>query len=257
MSEWRDREWKLLIDGELVAGEAGTTPIINPATEEPVGHAPEASVAQAEAAARAAQDAFPKWAATPVEERAELLRAVTDRLLKAAPELVPLIISETGATATVGSRMQVPVAIERFQRYARDAAEGHQHRAAAVSPSRPRRSRRARSMGAYVNRQPVGAVACISPYNFPLTNVAGKMAPALAVGCTVVMKPAPQDPLAILVLAEIMHEVGFPPGVVNVVTSAAPAPAAALTESRDIDMVSFTGSTAVGAADLRRRRAAP
>ena len=75
-------------------------------------------------------------------------------------------------------------------------------------------------MGAYVNRQPVGAVACISPYNFPLTNMAGKIAPALAVGCTVVMKPAPQDPLAILVLAEIMHEVGFPPGVVNVVTSA-------------------------------------
>ena len=74
-------------------------------------------------------------------------------------------------------------------------------------------------MGAVVNRQPVGAVACISPYNFPLVNMAGKIAPALAVGCTVVMKPAPQDPLAILELAEIMHEVGFPPGVVNVITS--------------------------------------
>ena len=74
-------------------------------------------------------------------------------------------------------------------------------------------------MGAYVNRQPVGAVACISPYNFPLINMAGKLAPALAMGNTVVVKPAPQDPLAIIVLAEIMHEVGFPPGVVNVVTS--------------------------------------
>ena len=77
-------------------------------------------------------------------------------------------------------------------------------------------------MGAYVNRQPVGAVACISPYNFPLTNMVGKIAPALAVGCTVVMKPAPQDPLAIVVLAEVLHEVGFPPGVVNLVTSVAP-----------------------------------
>ena len=86
-------------------------------------------------------------------------------------------------------------------------------------------------MGAYVNRQPAGAVACISPYNFPLTNIAGKIAPALAVGCTVVMKPAPQDPLAILVLAEIIREVGFPPGVVNVVTSVAPDPAAALSSS--------------------------
>ena len=101
-------------------------------------------------------------------------------------------------------------------------------------------------MGAHVNRQPVGAVACISPYNFPLTNVAGKIAPALAVGCTVVVKPAPQDPLAILVLAEIMHEVGFPPGVVNVITGAEAAPAAALTSSPDIDMVSFTGSTSIG-----------
>jgi acyl-CoA reductase-like NAD-dependent aldehyde dehydrogenase len=76
--------------------------------------------------------------------------------------------------------------------------------------------------------------------------MAGKIAPALAVGCTVVMKPAPQDPLAILELAEIMHDVGFPPGVVNVVTSTQAGPAAALTETRDVDMVSFTGSTAVG-----------
>ncbi len=240
-----DREWKLLIDGELVAGEAGTAPIVNPATEEVVGYAPEASVAQAEAAARAAQEAFPKWAATPVEERAELLTAVTDRLMKAAPELVPLIIAETGATATVGSRMQVPVAVERFQRYSRDATKDL-NIALPPSPVASTPLAPGALMGAYVNRQPAGAVACISPYNFPLTNIAGKIAPALAVGCTVVMKPAPQDPLAILVLAEIMHEVGFPPGVVNVVTSSNPAPAAALTESRDIDMVSFTGSTAVG-----------
>jgi acyl-CoA reductase-like NAD-dependent aldehyde dehydrogenase len=81
--------------------------------------------------------------------------------------------------------------------------------------------------------------------------MAGKIAPALAVGCTVVMKPAPQDPLAVLVLAEIMRDVGFPPGVVNVVTSVDVAPAAALTETRDIDMVSFTGSTAAGQAIYR------
>jgi acyl-CoA reductase-like NAD-dependent aldehyde dehydrogenase len=89
-------------------------------------------------------------------------------------------------------------------------------------------------------------VACISPYNFPVVNMAGKIAPALAVGCTVVMKPAPQDPLAVIELAEIMHEVGFPPGVINIVTSSKPEPAAALTTSPDVDMVSFTGSTAVG-----------
>jgi acyl-CoA reductase-like NAD-dependent aldehyde dehydrogenase len=101
-------------------------------------------------------------------------------------------------------------------------------------------------IGAMVHRQPVGVVACISPYNFPVVNMVGKIAPALAVGCTVVMKPAPQDPLAVLVLAEIMDEVGFPPGVINIVTSSGADVPAALTASRDVDMVSFTGSTSVG-----------
>ena len=245
MADWSDHEWKLLIGGELVDGANGTAPIVNPATEETVGLAPEASVDQALDAARAAQEAFPAWAATPVAERASLLRAVTERLMKLQGDLVPLIISETGATATVGSRMQVPVAIERFERYARDAGKSLGFplppSPVASTPLAP-----GALMGAYVNRQPAGAVACISPYNFPLTNIAGKIAPALAVGCTVVIKPAPQDPLAILVLGEILREVGFPPGVVNVVTSVDVAPAVALTETRHIDMVSFTGSTAAG-----------
>jgi len=250
MADWSDHEWKLLIGGELVDGANGTTPIVNPATEATVGLAPEASVDQALDAARAAQEAFPAWSATPVAERASLLRAVTERLMKLQPDLVPLIISETGATATVGSRMQVPVAIERFERYARDAGKNLgiplPPSPVASTPLAP-----GALMGAYVNRQAAGAVACISPYNFPLTNIAGKIAPALAVGCTVVIKPAPQDPLAILVLGEILREVGFPPGVVNVVTSVDVAPAVALTETRDIDMVSFTGSTVAGEAIYR------
>jgi acyl-CoA reductase-like NAD-dependent aldehyde dehydrogenase len=247
MADWSDHEWKLLIGGELVDGGNGTSPIVNPATEEVVGLAPEASVDQALDAARAAQEAFPAWAATPVAERAAMLRAVTDQLMKLQADLVPLIISETGATLTVGSRMQVPVALERFERYARDAGKDLgiplRPSAVAATPLAP-----GALMGAHVNRQPVGAVACISPYNFPLTNIAGKIAPALAVGCTVVIKPAPQDPLAILVLGEIMREVGFPPGVVNVVTSADVGPAVALTETPHIDMVSFTGSTVAGQA---------
>jgi acyl-CoA reductase-like NAD-dependent aldehyde dehydrogenase len=247
MADWSDHEWKLLIGGELVDGANGTSPIVNPATEEAVGLAPEASVDQALDAARAAQEAFPAWSATPVAERAAMLRAVTDQLMKYQADLVPLIISETGATLTVGSRMQVPVAIERFERYARDAGKNLgiplPPSVVAATPLAP-----GALMGSYVNRQPVGAVACISPYNFPLTNIAGKIAPALAVGCTVVVKPAPQDPLAILLLGEIMRDVGFPPGVVNVVTSTAVEPAVALTETRDIDMVSFTGSTVAGQA---------
>src|SRR5260370_215775 len=101
-------------------------------------------------------------------------------------------------------------------------------------------------MGAVAIRQPVGVGACISPYNFPVVNMAGKVAPALAAGNTVVMKPAPQDPLAVIELARIMQDVGFPPGVINVVTGSDTSVGAALVDSRDVDMISFTGSTAVG-----------
>jgi len=240
-----DKRYRLLIGGEWVDGAEGTTPIVNPATEEVVGHAPEASVAQAQAAARAAQEAFPKWWRTPPAERARLLQAVADKLVERQSSLVPLIISETGATAMVGSRMQVPVAIERFERYAKAAARNLD---IPLPPSAMQATPLAAGglIGGVVQRQPVGVVACISPYNFPVVNMAGKIAPALAVGCTVVMKPAPQDPLAVIELAEIMHEVGFPPGVINIITSSKPDPAAALTTSPDVDMVSFTGSTGVG-----------
>ena len=101
-------------------------------------------------------------------------------------------------------------------------------------------------ISALAYRQPVGVVAAIASYNFPLTNMAGKVAPALAMGNTVIMKPAPQDPLAVIELARILEEVGFPPGVVNLINSEDPEPASVLTTSPDVDMVSFTGSTAVG-----------
>ena len=239
------KHYRLLIGGEWTDGANGTYDIVNPATEQVVGAAPEASVDQALAAARAAQDALTGWSRTPPAERARLLNAVADKLRERANDLVPLIISETGATALVGSRMQVPVAIERFERYAKGAMKDLN---IPLAPSAIGASPLAAGglIGAVVNRQPVGVVACISPYNFPLVNMAGKIAPALAVGCTVVMKPAPQDPLAVIELAEIMHEVGFPPGVINVITSSRPEPSVALTETRDVDMVSFTGSTGVG-----------
>ncbi len=239
------KHYRMLIGGQWVEGAAGTTPIVNPATEEIVGEAPEASAAQAQDAARAAQEAFPAWAATPAAERARLLQAAGARLAERQGDLVPLIIAETGATAQVGSRMQVPVALDRFTTYAAMAGRSHDIALppypAPATPLAP-----GGLVGALAARQPVGAVAAISPYNFPVVNQAGKIGPALAAGCTVVMKPAPQDPLAVIELAEVLHEVGFPPGVVNVVTAAAAEPAAALSSSPDIDMVSFTGSTAVG-----------
>jgi acyl-CoA reductase-like NAD-dependent aldehyde dehydrogenase len=238
-------ETKLLIGGRWVEAGDGTYDIINPATEGVVGQAPNASVEDARAAAAAAAEAFPAWAATPVEERLALLKKASAAIQARNDDLVPLVIAETGATARVGSRMQVPVSAARFDRYSRDISHVQERSlnpvATAATPLAP-----GGLVSALVYRQPVGVVAAIASYNFPLTNMAGKVAPALAMGNTVIMKPAPQDPLAVIELARILDEVGFPPGVVNIINSAGPEPAAVLTETPDVDMVSFTGSTSVG-----------
>jgi acyl-CoA reductase-like NAD-dependent aldehyde dehydrogenase len=238
-------ETQLLIGGKWVEAGNGTYDIINPATEQVVGQAPNASVADAEAAAAAAREAFPAWAATPVEQRLALLKKAAAAIRAKGDDLVPLVIAETGATASVGSRMQVPVSAARFDRYSRDISHVQEHMLPPiVSEATPLAPGGLISALAY--RQPVGVVTAIASYNFPMTNMAGKVAPALAMGNTVIMKPAPQDPLAVIEMARVLDEVGFPPGVVNIINSQGPEPATALTTTPDVDMVSFTGSTAVG-----------
>src|SRR5687767_4225114 len=234
--------FQLLIGGERVDGDAGSYDIVNPATETVVGQAPEASIAQVEAAARAAADAFPAWSRTRPEERAELLNRAADLLRDRMDELIPLVQAETGATQRVASTMQVPTCIERLRRYAKGALEtgtiplppgGMAATAVAAGGL----------MSAMVGRQPVGVVACITPYNFPVVNMAGKVGPALAMGNPVVVKPAPQDPLAVTAFGEIFDDAGFPPGVVNVITSSGAEVPEALVASSQVDMISFTGST--------------
>ena len=245
MSQTTREERQLLIGGKWVDAEGGAYEIVNPATEEAVGLAPEASVGDAQAAAAAAKEALPGWAATPADERLGLMAKAAQAIREKAPELLPLVIAETGATAAVGSKMQVPVAADRFERYSRDlraiAQRSFPPQVAMATPLAP-----GGLVSALAVRQPVGVVACITSYNFPMVNMAGKVAPALAMGNTVVVKPAPQDPLAVIELVRILDETGFPPGVVNLVVSSAPAPASALVDSPDVDMVSFTGSTQVG-----------
>ncbi len=236
---------QVLIGGGWANGTDGGYEVTNPATEEVVAVAPEASVAQAQEAARAAQEAFPAWSQTSPDVRAELLQRTADAMKEHFDDLLPLVIAETGCTATVGKQMQVPQARVRFETYARLA---HESPVIPLPPMEMPQTALAPGglMGAMARRQPVGAVACITPYNFPIVNMAGKLGPALATGNTVVVRPASQNPLAVIELVKIMHDVGFPPGVVNVVTGSTPATGEALVESRDINMVSFTGSTGVG-----------
>jgi len=240
-----DEDYRLLIGGEWVTAGDGTYPIINPATEQVVGHAPNASVADAEAAAAAAAEALPAWSRTSPEERAALLTRAADLLDARYRDLVPLVQAETGATLRVTKQMQVPMAAVRFRRYAKGIAE---ELTLPIEPGiMPTTALGAGGiMGGVAHRVPVGVVACITSYNFPMTNMAGKLGPALAMGNTVVVKPAPQDPLGIVKLGEVFAEAGFPPGVVNVIVAEGPAPAEALVASKHVDMISFTGSTGVG-----------
>jgi len=236
-------DYRLLVGGEWVTPGGGHYDVVNPATEQVVGEAPDASVADAEAACGAAADAFDAWTATTPEHRAELLARVADLLDKRKDELVPLVQAETGATLRVTRQMQVPMAAVRFRRYSRVEPN-----IVPLPPSVMPTTALAPGgiIGAIEHRAAAGVVACITSYNFPMTNMAGKLAPALAMGNTVVVKPAWQDPLAVIRMCEAFEEAGFPPGVVNVVSSRGSEPAEAIVASPHVDMVSFTGSTAVG-----------
>ncbi|MFE7129942.1 aldehyde dehydrogenase family protein [Streptomyces sp. NPDC057638] len=235
----------LLIGGEWTEPDGGHYEVIDPATERPVGLAPEAGREQVYAAAAAARAAFPAWSRTRPEERARILDAAADVIERRADPYTALARAESGATTATARALHVGVAAARFRRYARGALES-------VEEPLPPQLTAAGPMGwgallgALAVRRPVGVVTCVTSYNNPWANAAGKVAPALAMGNTVVVKPAPQDPLSVYRMAEALSEAGVPPGVVNVVSGSSPAVGEAAVDCPDVDMVSFTGSTAVG-----------
>ncbi|MHC0433230.1 aldehyde dehydrogenase family protein [Streptomyces sp. O3] len=240
---------RLFVGGEWVEPDAGHYEVIDPATEDVVGLAPEASREQVYAAAAAAREAFGPWSRTRAEERAAILDRAADLMRRDTAAHVELAQAETGATTATARGMQVAVGVSRFSRYARGALEP-------VESAHPPQVNEAGPMGgagafgALAVRQPVGVVTCVTSYNNPWANPAGKVAPALAMGNTVVVKPAPQDPLSVYrmaaALGEALEEAGAPPGVVNVVSGSRSEVGEAAVDSPDVDMVSFTGSTAVG-----------
>lgn len=238
-----DKNYRMLIGGQWVDAPA-TYDIVDPNTTKVVGRAPDASARQAVDAAAAAKAALKGWRDTPMADRCNLLSKAAALLKERVGALVPLVQAETGSLIGVAETMQVLMCADRFAYYAQpreldEPLVPYPVGASALGP--------AAIQNAIVYRQPVGVVACITPYNFPLTNVAGKVAPALAMGNTVVIKPAPQDPLAIIEFCAIIEQAGFPPGVVNVITGQGAATGEALVASRDVNMISFTGSSSIGA----------
>ena len=233
----------LFVGGSWVEPDGGHYEVIDPAGGQTVGWAPEASRDQVLAACAAAREAFGPWSRTAPEERAAVLARAAGIIAGRLTEYAELARAETGATLGTARGMQVGVATARFRRYARvEPAEW------AIPPqiNEAGPMGKAGVMGALAVRQPVGVVTCITSYNNPWANPAGKIAPALAMGNTVVVKPAPQDPLSVYRMAEALEAAGVPPGVVNVVSGSRTEVGEAAVASPDVDMVSFTGSTAVG-----------
>lgn len=202
----QDYEWKLIVGGEEISTSAHYD-IIDPNTTGIVGKAPEATVQQTLQAAAAAKEALPKWKALSMDERCAYIAKAADALEVASAEWVDLVQAETGATMRIAKTMQVAGAfIDRFRYYSKSFEMNQPltpvySAASALAPES--------LITGNVIRQPAGVVACITPYNFPLVNVAGKIAPALAMGNTVIIKPAPQDPLAVIKLGEVLNSI-FP-----------------------------------------------
>jgi succinate-semialdehyde dehydrogenase/glutarate-semialdehyde dehydrogenase len=234
----------LLIGGEWT-GSGGTIPVIDPATEQPLAEVADGSERDALEAVGAAHAALPGWAATPPRQRAEVLRRTFELMTERAEPIARLMTAENGKSLR-DARAEVSYAAEFFRWYAEEAVriDG----AVATAPSGANRI--------LVTRQPVGVSVLVTPWNFPAAMATRKIAPALAAGCPVVLKPAEDTPLTALLIAGLLTEAGVPPGVVNVVPTSRPGPvvAAMLSDPR-VRKLSFTGSTEVGRLLLRQAAA--
>ncbi|TYC06695.1 aldehyde dehydrogenase family protein [Micromonospora sp. WP24] len=222
----------LYLDGRWVTPSgASPLPVHNPATEEVIATVPAGTAADVDRAVAAARAAFDGWAATTPAQRAAHLDRLHAALSARADEIARTVALELGAPLKVASRVQAGLPLTVLHSYVELAA----HSAAEETVG-----------NSTVVREPVGVVGAITPWNYPLHQVVAKLAPALAAGCTVVLKPAELTPLVSYLLFDAIHEAGLPPGVVNLVTGTGPVVGEAIAAHPDVDMVSFTGSTATG-----------
>jgi succinate-semialdehyde dehydrogenase / glutarate-semialdehyde dehydrogenase len=226
----------LLIGGQWSSGRSGTLPVVDPATEDVLTEVADASPEDGLEAVSAAAQALPRWAATAPRQRAECLRKAYELMVQRSEQLARLMVLENGK-ALRDARGEILYAAEFFRWYAEEAVrlDG----SLGVAPSGANRI--------MVQRQPVGVSFMITPWNFPAAMATRKIGPALAAGCTVVLKPAKETPLTALAVAAILAEAGVPDGVVNVLPTNKPGPLtqAVLADPR-VRKLSFTGSTEVG-----------
>jgi aldehyde dehydrogenase (NAD+) len=211
---------------------SATIDVVNPATEEVIDRVPAGTAADVDRAVAAARRAQPGWEATPPAERAAHLRAVLDGLTARQEDLATLIATDLGAPYQLALKVHVATPIAVLSGIL-DILETYDFAGRPCGNS-------------LIVREPVGVVGAITPWNYPLHQVVAKVAPALAAGCTVVLKPSEVAPLAAYALADVIDEAGLPPGVFNLVSGLGPVVGEAIASHEGVDMVSFTGSTRAG-----------
>ena len=223
---------KFFINGQWVAPSSKETiDVHNAGTGEVMGKVPAGGEKDIETAVAAARAALEGWSATPAAKRAEYLQKISDGLKARAAELGSTIAQEVGMPIKLAGRIQAGLPIANFGNYAKIAKEFQFETKVGNS---------------LVVREPVGVVGAITPWNYPLHQIALKVAPALAAGCTVVLKPSEVAPFNAFILAEVIEAAGLPKGVFNLVTGFGPAAGEALVKHPQVDMISFTGSTRAG-----------
>ena len=238
VQEFVGKPRKMFINGKFVEAASGKTfPSYNPATGEVMAQVAEGDREDIDRAVKAARKAFESgpWPAMSASERGRLIWKLGDLIEEHLEEFAQLESLDNGKPLAVARVADVPLAVDLF-RYMAGWATKIEGNTIPFSPK----------YFAYTRREPVGVVGQIIPWNFPLLMAAWKLGPALATGCTVVLKPAEQTPLSALLLAELIAEAGFPDGVVNVVPGYGETAGAALAAHPDVDKIAFTGSTEVG-----------
>ena len=220
------------IAGQWVKAESGDTlPVHDSSTEEIMATVPAGTAKEADAAVLAARAAFDGWAALPVETRAAYLDKVAAAVKARTEELANAIAREVGMPLKMAKAIQVGGPAWHWGNFAKVARSFEWEKKVGNS---------------MVVREPIGVVGCITPWNFPLSQITLKIAPAMVAGCTVVLKPSEIAPVNAMILAEIIHEAGIPPGVFNLVNGLGPVVGEVLATHAQVDMVSFTGSTRAG-----------
>jgi aldehyde dehydrogenase (NAD+) len=225
---------RFYIDGQWVSPRgAAQADVVNPATEEVIARVPLGNDADVDAAVAAARRAFPAWSRTPPGERAVLLERLQQQLEAQSERMAQCLSLEMGAAITYARTAQVPLAI------------AHVRTAREVLANFSFIERRGQTA---IAREAIGVCALITPWNWPLYQITAKVAPALAAGCTMVLKPSELSPLSAVLFAEAIELAGFPAGVFNLVHGDGPGVGAVLAAHPDVDMISITGSTRAGIA---------